>query len=175
MVKKSSKSKLGPAKFCFLHEMGIEEGLAFIDEMNQTCATEPTLYGRLISRDSTRLNILFRSPLKCYCCNKVATHFIFEQHRNDRSKKYRMNLYSGNVMMTWDHIIPKSFGGSDDLANARVACEKCNSIRGNEMTLLEMIWVSEQNILQIYTEYPDKTRSLAGLIATSMMFGEEVS
>lgn len=33
---------------------------------------------------------------------------------------------------TIDHIVPKSFGGTRDLCNLRLAHNKCNSIRGNK-------------------------------------------
>jgi 5-methylcytosine-specific restriction endonuclease McrA len=32
-----------------------------------------------------------------------------------------------------DHIIPRMFGGGDDLENLRPACRRCNGARGNRL------------------------------------------
>lgn len=38
---------------------------------------------------------------------------------------------------TWDHIVPKSKGGSDVLTNKILVCSPCNSIKSNCSTFLE--------------------------------------
>lgn len=37
-----------------------------------------------------------------------------------------------DLYVTFDHIRPKSNGGSDDLVNLRLAHRRCNEIRGND-------------------------------------------
>jgi hypothetical protein len=48
-----------------------------------------------------------------------------------------LNLFAagenGLVLMTRDHIIPKSLGGVDDWRNMRPGCAPCNEARGNEV------------------------------------------
>ena len=48
---------------------------------------------------------------------------------------FHLNLYGINngeeVMMTKDHIVPKSKGGSNGLKNMQTMCTVCNEIKGN--------------------------------------------
>lgn len=47
---------------------------------------------------------------------------------------------SGDNVLEWEHIHPKSRGGSDSVKNATLACHKCNQEKGNK-TLEE--WLTE--------------------------------
>ena len=67
-------------------------------------------------------------------------------------------------MLTWDHIVPASFGGSDNPANARIACEKCNGNRGNDMTLKELLWVLKQDPRLLYKNKRQVPASLKKLV-----------
>ena len=53
-------------------------------------------------------------------------------------------------MMTWDHIVPKSLDGSNNILNGRVACTDCNNNRGNTMTLHEIAWAAVQDPLVLF-------------------------
>lgn len=35
--------------------------------------------------------------------------------------------------MTLEHIVPQSYGGSDDITNLVLACSDCNNTRGNDL------------------------------------------
>lgn len=39
----------------------------------------------------------------------------------------------GRRTVSIDHIIPKSLGGTNDMANLRLAHKRCNIIRGNKL------------------------------------------
>lgn len=57
-----------------------------------------------------------------------------EGHKEGRG--YHLNLYALNelgqeVLMTKDHIQPKSKGGADSLENLQTMCVKCNERKGN--------------------------------------------
>ena len=49
---------------------------------------------------------------------------------------------SGDAVLEWEHILPKSRGGSDKVNNATLACRKCNTDKGS-MTPQE--WMSAIN------------------------------
>jgi hypothetical protein len=73
-----------------------------------------------------------------------------------------LNLYATNshghvVMMTRDHIIPKSLGGKDCIENLRPACTRCNENRSNEVTP-EVVEFAQNN-----PELIDKKRIREGL------------
>lgn len=76
-------------------------------------------------------------PLKCWCCGIEATCFISNKGQNNRIGPPVLDLFAetinGPVLMTRDHIIPRSYGGVNDLANLRMGCGPCNNGRGNEL------------------------------------------
>jgi hypothetical protein len=84
--------------------------------------------------------------IKCWQCGCVADRWVLTLGRNDRKSKPVLNLYATHtfttrkgrqishlVLMTRDHIIPKSLGGKDVVENLRAGCENCNSQRGSDM------------------------------------------
>ncbi len=58
-------------------------------------------------------------------------------------------------MLTKDHIVPRTFGGSNDKLNIRKICAECNNKRKAQMTLTEMLDVGKKPPLTIFT--PVKT------------------
>lgn len=76
-------------------------------------------------------------PMKCWNCCVEASCFIASKDRNDKCARPVLNLFAetrdGPVLMTRDHIIPKSYGGVNDIANLRIGCGPCNHTRGNEL------------------------------------------
>ncbi len=72
----------------------------------------------------------------CFNCGVEADRWIVRHQHNDRNKPPVLELFAYNkkkilVMMTRDHIIPKSWGGLDLVENLRCACEPCNRDRKN--------------------------------------------
>lgn len=70
----------------------------------------------------------------CVTCGLEGTHAIVEAP--NWSEEFHINLYgadgSGNeVMLTRDHIHPKSKGGGDGLENSQPMCEPCNVRKGD--------------------------------------------
>lgn len=84
-------------------------------------------------------------PLQCWECGVIADRFILKLHRNDTNKPPVLELYAHNgktlLMMTRDHIIPKSRGGLDLVENLRPGCERCNGRRKNNMTDSELLFM----------------------------------
>ncbi len=89
---------------------------------------------------------LREQPIKCWRCKCVADRWVSVRHYNDHRTKPVLNLYGIRtrtikggavkqelVLMTRDHIIPKSLGGVDDIANLRPGCEVCNRDRSSNM------------------------------------------
>jgi hypothetical protein len=76
-------------------------------------------------------------PIRCWHCGCEADRWISEKGRNDHQGHPDLNLYAsgeqGIVLMTRDHIIPKSLGGTDDWRNMRPGCDTCNGNRGNHV------------------------------------------
>lgn len=94
------------------------------------------LDGDIIKGNSHRYQTFFTKGLRCVCCGIEGKYFAKEKGR--RVKSYHLNLYAidkdGNeVLMTKDHIIPKSKGGQDHIDNYQTMCEVCNMAKGNKM------------------------------------------
>ncbi len=77
----------------------------------------------------------FKNSLVCVRCGLVGSHFWAERNG---SEKYHINLYSINkdgedVLMTKDHILPRSRGGADIIENMQTMCENCNRKKGSDL------------------------------------------
>lgn len=151
-----SKKKTKGVARCYLKQLTIEEGLEMIKGVT---LNSPPFYlgGARVKRasDYQRFAVLSQGPLKCFECGCEGTHFMIERHKNE--DYYHINPYAGDKLLTWDHIIPRSLGGSNHVHNGRVACEACNGKRGNEMTIAELLWTLRQDPNEMFkTKTPVK-------------------
>lgn len=88
-----------------------------------------------IKMDSARY-ATFKRSLTCACCGIKGEFLAVERNLHDKSDKYHLNLYgldkNGNeVLMTKDHILPKSKGGSNAQYNYTTMCAPCNNAKRN--------------------------------------------
>ena len=76
-------------------------------------------------KDTTRYSVLERAGFKCQCCGIKP-------------------LKNNDVILHIDHIIPYSLGGSDDIDNLQVLCNKCNISKRNKFIINHNVnWVEE--------------------------------
>ena len=104
----------------------------------------PTGANFMVKVSSLRLE-LFRQNPKCVACSRIGALWILESHH--RNEPPHLNLYhvgeeleewkklskDGLVLMTKDHIIPRSKGGPTTLENLQTMCAICNGKKGNQM------------------------------------------
>ena len=91
--------------------------------------------GLMVKMSSQRYAV-FKKSLVCVKCGITGVFFAIEKPDQPENTKYHLNLYSidedGNeVLMTKDHIHPKSKGGKNVLENYQTMCYKCNYEKGN--------------------------------------------
>lgn len=91
--------------------------------------------GMQVSTGSPRMRLLWgRKELICNVCGIAAAFAALEAHP-EAPDCVHLNFYTYDVngtevMLTWDHIIPKSEGGDNTQQNAQCLCETCNGLKG---------------------------------------------
>jgi len=90
--------------------------------------------GYQVNIASLRLNVFKSKGVKCIECGVEGTHF-----KLDGFSKADINPHFGlytddGTLMTKDHIIPKSKGGSDHINNLQPMCTNCNRKKSNIVT-----------------------------------------
>lgn len=86
--------------------------------------------GFKVKVSTTRLLMFKFKGTDCVHCGRKGAYFAVEQYDDHISP--HLNLYSADgVLMTKDHIIPKSKGGGDYLDNLQCLCTKCNGKKGD--------------------------------------------
>ena len=88
-----------------------------------------------INVDKPRMQTHIQKDNMCLHCGLSTTHFAIQL--GDKQTTPHINAwYLSNdkkVLMTSDHIIPKSKGGLDDISNRQVLCKHCNIKKGDRL------------------------------------------
>ena len=93
--------------------------------------------GIRVKTGSIRL-LVFKQSHVCAECGLKGTHFWVERHKYGKQKRWHLNLYAtlpdgSERMLTKDHIIPKSKGGTNDLDNLQTLCFECNQRKADSL------------------------------------------
>ena len=67
---------------------------------------------------------------------RIAVYFAKEKFADQST--YHLNLYAvddngDEILMTKDHIMPRSKCGIDDISNYQTMCKLCNEAKGNKL------------------------------------------
>jgi hypothetical protein len=92
-----------------------------------------------VSIDSRRIQTFLYSGFKCVSCGIQGSYFVLERHGQGHQSgcgKWHLSLYGLNdnneeVLMTRDHILPRSLGGKNTLRNSQTMCAICNRKKAN--------------------------------------------
>ena len=118
----------------------IEEVFSLIGEENLLCdyCTKGSkkkesiiVDGYQVYTKSLRYMTFYQKGVVCPCCGRKGSYFKLEGTNGNPNRRH-FNLYcEDGTLMTKDHIIPKSLGGLDTVANLQPMCKECNAKKGN--------------------------------------------
>lgn len=118
-----------------LGTISAEEVLSFISSNQGNCEEIINEYfGQKIKLNSIRYRIFIKEGYSCVRCSKKGVYFAVEKSKAHNT--YGLNLYAidddeKEILMTVDHIIPASKGGTKSLKNLQPMCQLCNYKKGN--------------------------------------------
>ena len=80
----------------------------------------------------------FQKSLSCGSCGVTGQYFALEKCADDPGTRFHFNLYAktangDEVLITKDHIFPKSKGGGNGLSNMQTMCKVCNEMKRDKM------------------------------------------
>lgn len=89
-------------------------------------------------------NLVVDGHLTCCKCGLVATHVVkYRQLGEPDIGRHHVDFYGdtadGAILLTKDHVLPISLGGTDRLGNLRPMCVFCNVRRGNVLDSLLLV------------------------------------
>lgn len=123
-----------------LAEFNIDDVLPYIsrEERKREYKVDETTYE--VRMDSSRY-FVFRENLRCSACGLEGVKFCLELSPSDKNPHF--NLYAIEngrlILMTKDHMHPKSYGGIDIHSNYQTMCAICNNLKGSANIPLEKI------------------------------------
>lgn len=91
-----------------------------------------------VSMGSHRYQLFAAKGVKCVKCGTVGTYFALERGVNNNPDRFHFNLYGRDragyeIMITKDHVIPRSKGGRNKPTNYQPMCYKCNIKKSNRL------------------------------------------
>ena len=115
-----------------------EDVLPFAEVSQKGFESDRFYAGMRVSMTSLRYRV-FQKSLACEKCGIVGNVMRLQYNNADKARaedRAHFNLYcvregEEDVLMTKDHILPRSKGGKDVISNLRTYCSPCNWERGD--------------------------------------------
>ena len=126
----------------------IQEILPFIRIGNSGLPVHRVYKDEEVRMNTATLKTFALHGTKCSKCELEGLYFALERTPNNKQdNKFHFNLYGKNekgeeVLLTKDHILPKSKGGKSTQENLQTMCQVCNLDKGAKVVSVEHIHVS---------------------------------
>ena len=140
-------------KLIHLGEFPLEEVFPFVttEEVKREYVVNGESYA--VRMNSDRYHVFKANP-SCVACGLTGRRLILDRNPGDQSPHF--NLYAEEdgrlILMTKDHILAKSKGGTDHQDNLITCCAICNNLKGNydltyeQVRELRALWNNEQKL-----------------------------
>jgi hypothetical protein len=94
--------------------------------------------GHMVGLDHSRLLCFKDQGTTCVVCGVKGEFFAVEKitHGNDVTPHlnlYALDEHGHEILMTKDHIVPRSDGGKNHVSNLQPMCVDCNRVRGRSV------------------------------------------
>ena len=126
-----------------LAEFSVEDVLPYREEKKGR-TKDYTVNGKTYSvKMASQRYQIFAKSIVCSCCGLVGNRMVLDISHYDfeRNGRPHFNLYAEwdgcLVLMTKDHIIPRSKGGKNILENYQTMCCLCNSAKSDHDVTIE--------------------------------------
>jgi len=91
-----------------------------------------------VSMGSHRYQLFALKGIKCTRCGIEGEYFALERDFKTSPDKFHFNLYGNDsngqeIMITKDHVIPRSKGGKNKLNNYQPMCFRCNQKKADKL------------------------------------------
>lgn len=114
-----------------LGSFGLDEVFPFVteEESKREYKVGDKVY--LVRMNSDRYHV-FKANHQCVSCGLSGTQMVLDMNPGDQSPHFNMygEEHGRLVLMTKDHILAKSKGGTDNLDNFQTMCATCNNLKG---------------------------------------------
>lgn len=108
-----------------------------------------------VRMNSDRYHV-FKANNQCVSCGLAGTKMMLDMNPSDASPHF--NLYAEEngrlVLMTKDHVLPKSKGGQDAFENYVTCCSICNNLKGNH----DLTYVQLKELRRLHNNQDKLTR-----------------
>lgn len=102
--------------------------------IDKNCQHNIQVEGHDVYTTSLRYKTFIEKGYRCVCCGRTGAYYALEKAIGSKQNRAHFNLYSNDgVLMTKDHILPRSKGGIDRIENMQTMCTICNSNKGNSV------------------------------------------
>ena len=103
------------------------------NKSNKSVENQIEVDGYTVYTRSLRYMTFYQKGCKCCVCGKEGTHFTLDSGADNPNRRHFNLRTDDGILMTRDHIIPKSRGGREHISNMQTMCVDCNKAKGNHM------------------------------------------
>jgi hypothetical protein len=91
-----------------------------------------TDFGTIYVSIASKKLLTFKQSIICASCDAKVAYFLLLRNPHAKGRASLELFTEDNKLLTRDHIMPRSLGGSNDMSNSQTMCLTCNSKKGSK-------------------------------------------